>query len=124
MNSHNKVNYKEILKNCIIFIYIGVTYMLNKSIDLKLFIGLMVLMIIINLICYHLLPSNVMVQFNGSGTADGSMSKILYTLFSPLFIIAVYAIQKFIKQTTLIINLGASLFLFLINIVILYINIR
>lgn len=97
--------------------------MLNKSIEFKLFLLLIILNLTLNIIFYHFLPANIIIHLNSDGT-NGYTSKNLFMLFSPLIITLIYVIQRFIKQTNCLINISVCIFIFVINTFILYINVK
>ena len=85
---------------------------------------LIILEVLINIVCYKFLPSNVGVHFDSSGSINGTMPKLLFLFFLPLLTLLLNFYYKKVNNSS---ELKATLFtvaFFLINLVTLFINLR
>ena len=85
---------------------------------------LIILELIINMICYKFLPSNVGVHFDSSGNINGTIPKLLFIIFIPLLTLLLNFYYKKLNNSS---EIKATLFtviFFVINLVTLFINLR
>ncbi|URZ09325.1 DUF1648 domain-containing protein [Clostridium felsineum] len=86
-------------------------------------IGLIFFSLIINLAFYSRLPANIAIHQGVSGT-DGFLPKYLYIIFITLVSVAIYLFYKVVKRASENKNLFVAAVLFLVNIILLVLNIK
>lgn len=85
---------------------------------------LILLEVVINLVCYKFLPSNVGVHFDSYGNIDGTMPKLLFLFLLPVITLLM---NLYFKKQNNNAQLKATLItviLFVANLVTLYINLK
>ncbi|MDP4145195.1 MAG: DUF1648 domain-containing protein [Bacillota bacterium] len=97
---------------------------MTESMKNKVAVGLIVISIIANLVCFNFLPASVGIHFNLSGNTDGSIPKLAYVVVMPLLSIALYLYYKIVKKASASRNLLVSVIILALNAVLLFINIK
>ncbi len=85
---------------------------------------LIFLEILINLVCYQFLPSNVGVHFDSSGAIDGTMPKLLFLFLLPVITLLLNIYFKKMNPYAQMKATLVTVVLFIANLVTLYINLR
>ena len=90
----------------------------------KLSIGIIILEIVMNLICYKFLPDKVGFHFDISGNTDGTIPKFAFLFAMPVISIAVYLFYKVFKNASEARASAVCGLIFVLNVVLLYMNLK
>ncbi len=95
-----------------------------NTIKKRLSLLIIILQIVINLACYKFLTSNIGIHFNISGNTDGTIPKLGFLILMPLLSVAIYLYNKIFKKVTEARTSASCGLILILNIVLLYINLK